>query len=177
VDSIIAVVENAMVRATTPDDLPRIAEIYAHYVVETVITFDEEPLTIAQWQARLTDLTARRFPFLVATVHDHVVGYAYATPWKPKPAYRHTAENSIYLDPAWTGRGLGRTLLSALLAESAGSGIRQLIAVISDTGDNTSAALHGSFGFKETGRLTAVGHKHGRWIDTVLMQRDLTRFG
>ncbi len=103
-----------------------------------------------------------------------VAGYAYAGPFRPKPAYRHTVEDSIYLAPGSTGRGLGRALLAALLAGCAEAGARQVIAVIADTGETASAALHRRFGFTDAGLLRQVGHKHGRWVDTLLMQRDLS---
>jgi len=92
------------------------------------------------------------------------------SPWRPKPAYRHTVEDTVYLAPGHTGRGIGGRLLGALLAGCADAGVRQVIA---DSGDGASAALHRRFGFAQAGRLTAVGRKHGRWIDTILMQREL----
>ncbi|MEV4298877.1 GNAT family N-acetyltransferase [Microbispora rosea] len=97
----------------------------------------------------------------------------YASPWRPKPAYRHTVEDSIYLAPGWTGRGLGSALLGALVDRCTQANLRQVIAVIADTGSDASTALHKRFGFTHVGRLTGVGYKHGRWIDTVLMQRTL----
>jgi L-amino acid N-acyltransferase YncA len=102
-----------------------------------------------------------------------VCGYAYATPWRPKPAYRHTVEDTVYISPAHTGRGLGRALLAALLTGCEQAGARQVIAVIADTGSDASAALHRRLGFTPAGRLRRVGYKHGRWIDTLLMQREL----
>ncbi|HEY7918714.1 MAG TPA: GNAT family N-acetyltransferase, partial [Streptosporangiaceae bacterium] len=119
------------------------------------------------------DLTERKLPFLVAEAAGTVAGYAYASPWRPKPAYRHTVEDSVYLAPGQRGRGLGRLLLESLLAGCADAGVRQVIAVIADSGDPASAALHRACGFADAGRLTQVGFKHGRWIDTVLMQREL----
>jgi phosphinothricin acetyltransferase len=104
-----------------------------------------------------------------------VAGYAYASPWRPKPAYRHTVEDTVYISPGLTGRGLGRALLEALLAGCEQAGARQVIAVIADTGSDASSALHRRCGFTDAGRLAAVGRKHGRWIDTVLMQRELGR--
>lgn len=163
----------AEVRAAVPADMGRVAEIYAHYVIATVITFDTAVPSVADWQRKLGELTGRGLPFLVAEAGGEVAGYAYAAPWKSRPAYRHTVEDSIYLDPAWRGRGLGRVLLDALLAACAEAGVRQVIAVIADNGDAASTALHGRFGFAAAGRLTGVGRKHGRWIDTVLMQRGL----
>lgn len=123
---------------------------------------------------RLGDLTEQGLPLLVAIVDGKVVGYAYANPWRPKPAYRHTVEDSVYLAPEWTNRGLGSALLRSLLDVCARSNIRQVIAVIADTGSDASTALHRRLGFTHAGRLTAVGYKHGRWIDTVLMQHTLS---
>jgi L-amino acid N-acyltransferase YncA len=162
-----------VIRPAVSEDLKVVAEIFTHYVVDTVITFEQIPPTVADWRQRFDDLTARGLPFLVADQSGEVAGYAYAAPWRPKPAYRHTVENSIYLDPDRTGQGLGGALLGALLDGCAEAGMRQMVAVIADTGSDASAALHRRFGFTDAGRLTGVGHKHGRWIDTVLMQRAL----
>lgn len=140
----------------------------------TVITFDVTPPGADDWRRKLGGLAGRGLPFLVADVSGEVAGYAYAGPWKTRPAYRHTVEDSICLAPGWRGHGLGRALLDALLAACAGAGVRQVIAVIADGGDGASVVLHGRAGFTEAGRLTGVGSKHGRWIDTLLMQRDLT---
>ncbi|MEU6743002.1 GNAT family N-acetyltransferase [Streptosporangium sandarakinum] len=162
-----------IVRPATPADLPAVAGIYTHYVVGSVATFEETPPPVADWLSRLGDLADRGLPFLVAEVAGEVAGYAYAAPWRPKPAYRHTVEDSIYLAPDHTGRGLGGALLGALVERSERAGARQMIAVIADTGSEASAALHRRFGFSVVGLLTKVGHKHGRWIDTLLMQREL----
>ena len=164
----------ATIRAAAAGDMDRVAEIYRHYVTGTVITFDSMPPDAAGWRDKLAASARRRLPFLVADAGGEVAGYAYAAPWKTRPAYRYTVEDSIYLAPGWTGRGLGRLLLDALLAACAEAGVQQVIAVIADTGDAASAALHARSGFAHAGRLAAVGHKHGRWIDTVLMQCDLT---
>jgi L-amino acid N-acyltransferase YncA len=164
----------AIVRAVEGRDLDTVAEIYAHYVIGSVVTFEETPPTVAHWRQRLDELTGRGLPFLVAEVGGEVVGYAYAGPWRPKPAYRHTVEDTIYLAPGWAGRGLGRALLDALLAGCERAGARQVIAVIADTGEGASVGLHRAFGFTDAGRLSGVGHKHGRWVDTVLMQRSLS---
>jgi phosphinothricin acetyltransferase len=161
------------VRAALAADLGAVAAIYAHYVTATVVTFEEDPPTAADWQRRLADLTGRDLPFLVAEQDGLVTGYAYASPWRPRPAYRHTVEDSVYVSPGRTGRGVGRALLGALLAGCEQAAARQVIAVIADTGDDASVALHRHFGFEPAGRLRQVGHKHGRWIDTILMQRQL----
>jgi phosphinothricin acetyltransferase len=160
-------------RPATAADLPAVAAIFAHYVETSVVTFEETPPAAADWANKLADLTDRGLPFLIVTAGDAVAGYAYAAPWRPKPAYRHTAENTVYLSPAHTGRGLGRTLMTSLLEACARTAVRQLVAVVVDENSepNPSLALHRSLGFTEAGRLSAVGHKHGRWLDTVLLQR------
>lgn len=163
-----------VIRPVAPADLAAITDIYTHYVTNTVATFEETPLAVADWQRKLDDLAVRGLPFLVTEVAGEVAGFAYVGPWRPKPAYRHTVEDTIYLAPARTGQGLGRALLGELLASVRKTDARQVIAVIADTGSDASAALHRRFGFTPAGRLTAVGHKHGRWIDTLLMQQDLT---
>ena len=162
-----------VVRAAVPADLEQVAAIYAHYVTTSVATFEEVPPTVEDWRRRLDDLAHRNLPFLVTEADAAVCGYAYAGPWRPKPAYRYTVEDTVYLSPAHTGRGLGGALLGPLLAACADAGARQVIAVIADTGSDASVALHRRFGFEQAGRLRAVGHKHGRWIDTILMQREL----
>ena len=158
-----------MIRPAGPADLAAVAAIYAHYVRETVITFDEVPPTEAEWRAKAENLSA----FLVAEIDGEVAGYAYVSPYRPKPAYRHTGEDSIYLAPGRTGLGLGSALLEALLTACQKTELRQLVAVIADAGSDASTALHRRFGFEPAGRLKDVGFKHGRWIDTVLMQRSL----
>lgn len=165
----------SVIRPAVAADLNAVAGIFTHYVRHTVITFEEVPAPVDAWQQRLDELAAQGLPFLVAELSGEVAGYAYAAPWRPKPAYRHTVENSIYLAPGRTGRGLGGALLEALLDACARTRARQMIAVIADAGTDASVALHRRFGFADVGRLTAVGYKHGRWIDTVLMQRTLGR--
>jgi phosphinothricin acetyltransferase len=165
--------ERVQVRPATPADLGTVAGILAFYVTNSVATFEEDPPGVPQWHQRLGDLAERKLPFLVAEAAGTVAGYAYASPWQPKPAYRHTVEDSVYLAPGQRGRGLGRLLLESLLAGCADAGVRQVIAVIADSGDPSSAALHRACGFADAGRLSQVGCKHGRWIDTVLMQREL----
>src|SRR5580698_7490172 len=165
-----------VIRPAGRADAGPIAAIFAHYVTATVTTFEEVPPTAADWGRRLEELAAASLPFLVAEDDGGAVaGYAYASPWRPKPAYRHTVEDTVYISPGLTGRGLGRALLEALLAGCEQAGARQVIEVIADTGSDASSALHRRCGFTDAGRLAAVGRKHGRWIDTVLMQRELGR--
>jgi L-amino acid N-acyltransferase YncA len=169
-------IQQPVVRAAVPADIEQIAAICAHYVTTSLATFEEVPPTAADWQRRLDDLAGRNLPFLVAeadALPGSVGGYAYASPWRPKPAYRHTVEDTVYVSPAHTGRGLGAALLGALLTDCERAGARQVIAVIADADTDASAALHRRFGFRQAGRLSGVGRKHGRWIDTVLMQREL----
>ena len=171
-----------VVRAAVPDDAEPVAAIFAHYVATSVATFEEVAPTAADWRRQFGELAARNLPFLVAEAGDgvgggggFVCGFAYASPWRPKSAYRHTVEDTVYLSPGCTGRGIGSALLGTLLAGCAAAGARQVIAVIADTGSDASAALHRRFGFTQAGLLSGVGRKHGRWIDTVLMQKGLTQ--
>jgi L-amino acid N-acyltransferase YncA len=157
----------------THADLKEVARIFGHYVTHSVSTFEETPPGLADWQAKLNGVCARGLPFLVAKAGTEVLGFAYASPWRPKPAYRYAVEDTVYVAPARTGHGVGRALLRSLLDQCARAGIRQVIAVVVDPGDGASAALHRSLGFTVVGRLGGVGHKHDRWLDTVLMQREL----
>ncbi|WP_246011364.1 GNAT family N-acetyltransferase [Nocardia mexicana] len=161
------------VRAGTEADLPAVTEIYAHYVTETVATFELQAPDLAEWRHRFTAITAAGLPFLVAEEDDRVAGYAYCAPWKTRPAYRQTVENSIYLAPWALGRGLGGRLLDELLEACRTRDLREVIAVIADTGNPSSPALHRSRGFADSGHLRRVGYKHDRWIDTHLMQLSL----
>lgn len=158
------------IRPAALADLAAVADIYAHYVTDTVVTFDQTPPSADDWRRRFEELSGRGLPFLVAELGTEIAGYAYAGPWRPKPAYRYTVEDSVYLAPDRTGRGLGSALLARLLRECGPAGVQQMVAVIADTGSDASAALHRRHGFTPAGRLTAVGRKHGRWVDTVLMQ-------
>lgn len=162
-----------VVRDAEPVDVPAIARIFAPYATETLVTFETVPLTERDWLGKLQTMLRAGHPFLVATLDSTVIGYAYVTSWKTKPGYASTVENSIYLLPVHAGHGYGRRLLQELLARAATAGVRQVIAVIADSGSPASLALHRSAGFTEVGRLARVGCKHGQWIDTVLMQRSL----
>jgi L-amino acid N-acyltransferase YncA len=161
------------IRRTAADDLDDIGAIYAHHVRSSVATFETAAPDQAEWLHRLQSVTDRGLPFLTATLHGRIAGYAYCAPWKTRPAYRHTVEDSIYLAPDAVGRGIGGRLLDALLTECAGAGVREVVAVIVDADAAASLALHRNRGFVDAGRLTAVGFKHGRWLDTVLLQRSL----
>jgi L-amino acid N-acyltransferase YncA len=161
-------------RDAEPRDIPDMLEIYNHYVANSTVTFDEDALTLAEMRKKFRHVADLGYPWLVAVSPRAVVlGYAYVTPWKPKAAYRFTVENSIYLGPASTGKGLGSALMKELLARSKAAGIKEVVAVIADRGADASIALHARFGFKEIGHMGKVGFKFGRWLGTVLMQKSL----
>nr|WP_062341648.1 GNAT family N-acetyltransferase [Herbidospora sakaeratensis] len=157
------------IRPVRPGDLPSVAAVHEHYALTTVITFDEAGLDRAAWEAK----AGTGLPFLVAEVGGVVAGFGYAGPYRPKPAYRYTVEDSLYISPEHTGRGLGRALLRELMIRSREAGARQMIAVIADA-QPASVGLHVAEGFTEAGRLRDVGFKLGRWVDTALYQRALS---
>jgi L-amino acid N-acyltransferase YncA len=165
---------DTVIRVVTAADLEAVASIFGHYVRTSVVTFETTPPTVEHWHQVLDDVTNRGLPFLACERAGRVVGYAYAAPWRAKQAYQHTVESTVYLAADHVGRGLGRPLLSELLRCCEHVGVAQVIAVIADSGDPASVALHRACGYTEAGRLRGVGRKHGRFIDTVLMQRDLT---
>lgn len=165
--------DDTVIRSVTAGDLPAVAEIYAYFVNQTVVTFDTTPPTVEDWRRKADDLAGRGLPFLVLEVAGTVAGFAYAAPYRPKAAYRQTVENTIYLSPDWLGKGLGKPLLTALLAACERTDAREVIAVIADSGNDASVRLHQAFGFTEVGRLHRVGYKLDRWVDTILLQRSL----
>ena len=162
------------IRDAVAADLPTIRAIYNHYVLNTVVTFDEQPMTLRALKHKFSNAKKLGMPYLVAvSPTGQILGYAYVYPWKEKAAYRFTVENSIYLGPASTGKGLGKALLAALIEKSKEAGLKEIIAVIADKGAEASIALHKQFGFKDGGHMGKVGFKFDRWIGTVLMQRSL----
>ena len=150
-----------------------VAAVFAHYVNETVISFELEAPSTEEWLQKRRDLQASGWPLLVAILDGEVIGYAYVAPWRNKPAYRQTVESTIYLAPGHTGRGYGKRLLAALLTHAREAGARQVIAVIADTGSQASVALHQRAGFRDAGRLRDVGFKHDQWLDVSVMQLPL----
>jgi L-amino acid N-acyltransferase YncA len=161
-------------RDAEPRDIPDMREIYNHYVANTTVTFDEDALTLAEMRKKYKIVADLKYPWLVAVSPRGVVlGYAYVTPYRSKAAYRFTVENSIYLGPASTGKGLGAALMKELLVRAEAAGVKEIVAVIADRGAEASIALHERFGFKEIGRMGRVGFKFGRWLGTVLMQKSL----
>ena len=162
------------VRTASLRDLDAIAQVYAHYVATSVVTFELVAPDVDEWARRFHAITDAALPFLVTERDGALAGYAYCAPWKMRPAYRATVEDSIYVAPWAVGRGCGTELMTALLDACRKVGLREVIAVIADTGDSASVDLHHRFGFADAGRLTNVGYKHDRWIDTVLLQCTLT---
>ncbi|WP_454642036.1 N-acetyltransferase family protein [Bradyrhizobium liaoningense] len=161
------------IRPATEADLPAITAIYQQAVREGTATFELEPPDLAEMTRRYRALVDGGYPYFVAILDGRVAGYAYAGAYRPRPAYRFTVENSIYLDPSFHRRGVGSLLLERLITECEARGFRQMIAVIGDSANAGSIGLHTRFSFKMIGTHPNVGLKFGRWLDTVMMQRDL----
>jgi L-amino acid N-acyltransferase YncA len=161
------------IRPAVAADLPFITEIYAHEVRFGTATFELVPPDLAEMTRRFHALTDGGFPYLVAVLDGSVVGYAYAGAYRPRPAYRFTVENSVYLQPAAQRRGIGLQLLQRLITECEARGYRQMIAVIGDSANAGSIGVHTKTGFQMIGTHPSVGFKFGRWLDTVMMQRAL----
>ena len=165
--------EAPLIRPSRDDDVAAIAAIYGHHVMHGVASFEEVPPAVEEIARRRGEIVACGLPYLVAEREGRVVGYCYAGLFRPRVAYRFTLEDSIYVDAAEVGRGIGRALLEPLLARSAELGYRQMVAVIGGRETIPSIRLHEALGFTHVGVLPAVGFKFGRWIDIVLMQRAL----
>ncbi len=155
-------------------DIPAITRVYAHAVEHGTASFELGAPDEAEMTRRLKDLTGKGFPYLAGDIDGALAGYAYVGPFRSRPAYRLTVENSVYVAPNIQRQGLGRALLIALIEASEARGFRQMIAVIGDSPNQAaSVGLHASAGFTHVGILADVGFKHGRWLDSVLMQRTL----
>jgi L-amino acid N-acyltransferase YncA len=162
-----------LIRDATEEDIPSIHRIYAHHVLTGTASFEEVPPTEAEMAARRQNVLRLGLPYLVADDGGTVLGHAYATSYRPRPAYRHTVEDSVYVAAGQHGRGIGRALLAELIARCEAGTWRQMIAVIGGSDNAGSIALHQRLGFHRAGTLSNVGFKHGRWLDSVLMQRAL----
>jgi len=162
-----------VVRDTTEDDLSAITAIYAHHVLHGTASFELTPPSAADMQARRLDIAQQGLPYLAAVIDEVVVGFAYATRYRPRPAYRHTVEDSIYVAPGQAGKGIGGHLLRAVIERCTAGGWRQMLAVVGDSANAGSLAVHARCGFVPVGTLRSVGFKHGEWRDTILMQRSL----
>jgi phosphinothricin acetyltransferase len=161
------------IRPASSGDLASLRGIYAWHVLNGAASFEEVPPDLTEFERRWRSIVELGLPYLVASDPQGLLGYAYAGPYRPRSAYRFTVEDSIYLDPKATGRGLGRRLLTAVIDGATAAGKRQMLAVIGDSANRASVALHLGLGFTEVGTFRAVGFKFGRWVDSVLMQRAL----
>ena len=166
-----------VLREARPEDVPAITAIYAHHVRAGTASFETEPPDESEMRERYEAIRSKGLPWLVAEIDGRVAGYAYAGLYRARFAYRFTLEDSIYVDPACVRGGVGRALLARLVAECESAGARQLVAVIGGSDNEASIRLHAEQGFEPVGILRAAGWKHGRWVDSVLMQRALGEGG
>ena len=162
-----------LIRRCAAADIPAIHAIYADAVTHGTASFELTPPTPDEMSARWRALANGGHPWIVAEQDGQVAGYAYAGPYRPRPAYRFSVENSVYILPAAQGRGLGRALMDRLIADCTAAGYRQMIAIIGDSANAASVGLHRALGFADVGTFRSVGWRHGAWRDTVLMQRML----
>jgi phosphinothricin acetyltransferase len=163
-----------VIRSATEADLPAMVEIYNYYIQNSVVTFDLDSMALQDWADKYKWITELGLPFIVAqSSSGQIIGFAYVAPWRQKAAFKRTVEDSIYLRPAAIGKRVGTKLLEVLLEQTKAAGVKEVVAVISDKGAESSIALHERFGFKHQGHLGKVGFKFGRWLGTVLMQKSL----
>lgn len=164
---------DTQIRDATEADFTAIQAIYGHHVIHGTGSFEETPPDSAEMIRRWRTVTETGLPYLICDVRGGVAGYAYAAPYRTRRAYRFSVEDSVYVAPDGQRRGAGRRLLSALIERCEALGYRQMVAVIGDRQNEGSIGLHAALGFREVGCLHAIGFKHGRWVDVVLMQRPL----
>lgn len=162
-----------IIRNSLPDDIPAITAIYKHHVLHGTGTFEIDPPSCDDMANRRADVIGKGLPYLVAAEGSQILGFAYCNWFKPRPAYRFSAEDSIYLAPEAMGRGLGRSLLAELMQRAEAAGVRKLIAVIGDSANQGSIGVHQSVGFTHVGVLKSCGWKFDRWLDVVLMDKAL----
>ena len=162
-----------IIRPAVPGDIGAITRIYADAVLHGTASFEIEPPAEAEMLRRQSTLVSNGYPYFAAEIEGLVAGYAYAGPYRARPAYKWSVEDSIYVAPVMHRKGIGGLLLDRLIAESERRGFRQMIAVIGDSAQAASIAVHERAGFRHIGTLRSVGFKHGKWLDTVLMQRAL----
>jgi len=162
-----------VIRPAEPADMPRVQAIYSAHVLTGTSSFEEVPPDVEEMRRRRDAVLEAKLPYLVAMEGSAVLGYAYALRYRPRSAYRYTAEDSVYLDSGAGGRGIGRALLAKVLELSAAAGYREMVAVIGDSANAASIGLHAALGFRHVGTFQNVGLKFGKWLDTVLMQRSL----
>ena len=162
-----------LIRPSRDEDIAAITTIYNHHVLHGTGTFEIDPPSATDMASRRADVLGKGLPYLVVEEEGQVLGFAYANWFKPRPAYRFSAENSIYLAPGVAGRGLGRLLLDVLCVQAEAAGVRKLIAVIGDSANAGSIGVHRSAGFTHVGLIKSCGWKFGRWLDIVLMEKPL----
>lgn len=162
-----------LIRPCQPDDLSAVAAIYAHHVTHGTGSFELQAPAVDEMAQRFANIRQLGLPWLVASQGDAVIGFAYASQFRPRPGFRYLVEDSVYIHPHHTARGLGVALLSELIRLCELKGMRQMLAVIGDAANQGSIALHARLGFRHAGLLQASGWKHGKWLDTVLMQKTL----
>ncbi len=162
-----------LVRPAAAQDLPAIHSIYAYHVLHGLASFEEVPPPLEEMRRRYDEVTRQGLPYLVAEDRGEVQGYGYCTLYRTRSAYRHTLEDSIYVKPAMQRKGIGKALLAELIARCTALNYRQVIAVIGDSANAASIAVHASLGFVRAGNLRSSGYKFGRWVDTILMQLPL----
>ncbi len=163
--------DNLLIRDAQPEDFARITEIYGHHVLHGLASFEERAPEIAELTARWQHVRERGLPYLVAEIDGNVEGFAYAGSYRPRPAYRYTVEDTIYIAPEIVGKGAGRALLTELITRCTALGYRQMVAIIGDSANVASIGLHARLGFRVAGTLQSAGYKMGRWVDSVIMQR------
>lgn len=162
-----------LIRPSRDEDVPAITAIYAHHVLHGTGTFETEPPSIADMRTRRADVLSKGLPYLVAEQDGEIAGFAYGNWFKPRPAYRYSVEDSIYLAPDQHGQGLGRALLAELLARCEAVGIRKVMAIVGDSANAGSIGVHQALGFTQVGTIDACGWKFGAWRDIVIMQKTL----
>jgi phosphinothricin acetyltransferase len=169
--------DTTVIRAASELDMAAVRSIYAHYVLHSLATFEEIPPTLDEMLARRRASADSNLPYLVAQAGREILGFAYAAPYRPRPAYRFTIEDSVYVAEGFGGRGIGSALLGELIARCERRPWRQMVAIVGDSANLASIALHRRFGFELTGTLRSVGFKHGCWVDTPILQRALGAAG
>ncbi|KXF76617.1 GCN5 family acetyltransferase [Paramesorhizobium deserti] len=170
-----SITDELVLRDCEAGDIPEITAIYRHAVLTGSASFEIEPPSESEMTRRRELLITGNFPYVVAIVADELAGYAYAGAYRPRPAYANTVESSVYVSENFHGRGIGKALMTRVIREAEARGFRQMLAVIGDSNNRASIRLHESLGFRIVGMLQSVGWKHGRWLDTVLVQKALGR--
>ena len=161
------------IRDARDDDMSAVQTIYTHHVLHGIATFELQPPSLEEMRRRRAEVLSHGLPYVVAELDGEVVGYGYATLYRPRPAYGNTVEDSVYIRDGLGGKGIGKALLAEVIERCIANGRRQMVAIIGNSENHGSIGLHTSLGFRQVGVFEAVGFKHGRWVDTVLMQRAL----